>query len=179
MKSSIATPRFWFLTILILVAAISRLFPHIPNFTPITAMALFGGVYFKDKPAAFLVPLTAMFISDCVLEFLTHWGFHNTIIYVYVSIALVTLIGMYVRRNVNVQSVLVGSVSSSVLFFIITNFGVWAAQGFQNGAAGLSATYVSGIPFFAPTLAGDLFFNGILFGLFYLAQRRLPALVKA
>lgn len=179
MKSSIATPRFWFLTILILIAAISRLFPHIPNFTPIAAMALFGGVHFKDKASAFLVPLVAMFISDCILELLTGWGFHNTMVYVYISIALVTFIGTYVKRNVSVQSVLLASISSSVLFFIITNFGVWAAQGFPAGAAGLSATYVSGIPFFAPTLAGDLFYSGILFGLFYLVQRRLPSLVKA
>lgn len=179
MKSTIATPRFWFLTSLILIAAVSRLFPHIPNFTPVTAMALFGGVYFKDKPSAFLIPLAAMFISDCMLELLTGWGFHSTIIYVYVSIALITGIGMYVKKNVNVQTVLLGSISSSILFFIITNFGVWATYSIQDGAAGLWATYVKGIPFFTPTLAGDLFFNGILFGLFYLAQRRLPALVQA
>jgi hypothetical protein len=179
MKSTIATPRFWFLTIIILIAAISRLFPHIPNFTPITAMALFGGVYFKNKPSAFLVPLSAMFISDCILELLTGWGFHNTIAYVYISIVLITGIGMFLKRTLSVQTVLLGSVSSSVLFFIITNFGVWAASGFQHGAAGLSATYLKGVPFFAPTLAGDIFFNGILFGSFYLAQRRLPALVKA
>jgi hypothetical protein len=180
MKSTIATPRFWFLTILILIAAISRLFPHIPNFTPITAMALFGGVYFQDKPSAFLVPLIAMFISDCILELLTGFGFHSTIFFVYFSIALITILGMYVKKNVNVQTVLLSSIASSILFFIITNFGVWASiLGFQDGAAGLLATYVKGIPFFAPTLAGDLFFNGILFGSFYLAQRRLPALVKA
>ena len=179
MKSSITTPRFWFLTVLILIAAISRLFPHIPNFTPIAAMALFGGVYFNNKTAAFLVPLIAMFISDCFLELSTGWGFHNTIVYVYVSIILISFIGMFVKRNVTIQSILVGSVASSVLFFFITNFGVWAAQGFQQGIAGLATTYTLGIPFFGPTLAGDIFFNGILFGSFYLAQRRLPALIKA
>ena len=65
------------------------------------------------------------------------------------------------------------------MFFIITNFGVWAETGFQMGAAGLSTTYVLGIPFFGPTLAGDLFFNGILFGAFYFAEIKLPKLVKA
>jgi hypothetical protein len=179
MRSTIATPPFWFLTVIILIAAISRLFPHIPNFTPITAMALFGGVYFKDKRAAFLVPLVAMFISDCLLELSTGWGFHNTIIYVYISFLLISAMGMYVKNNVNAQTVFIGSISASVLFFIITNFGVWAAYGFQMGAAGLATTYIKGIPFFAPTLAGDLFYNGILFGFFYLAQRRLPSLIKS
>lgn len=179
MKSSFATPRFWFLSMLILIAAISRLFPHIPNFTPIAAMALFGGVHFNNKPSAFLVPLLAMFISDCFLELSTGWGFHNTIGYVYFSIVLISLIGMYVKRNLTIQTILIGSLASSVLFFIITNFGVWAAMGFKQGAAGLASTYLLGIPFFAPTLIGDIFFNGILFGSFYLAQRRLPALIKA
>jgi len=176
---SILTPRFWFLTVTILIAAISRIFPHIPNFTPIAAMALFGGANFKNKPSAFLVPLSAMFISDCILEFTSGWGFHNTIVYVYLSIILITVIGMYVRRNNSVQSILIASLVSSALFFLITNFGVWAAMGFQNGVAGLTTTYILGIPFFGPTLAGDLFFNGILFGSFYLAQKRIPALVNA
>ncbi len=179
MKSSVTTPRFLFLSTAILIAAISRLFPHIPNFTPIAAMALFGGVNFKSKPMAFLVPLSAMFISDCLLELTTGYGFHNTIIYVYASFALTSLIGLYIRKNVNIQTVLVGSLISSILFFIITNFGCWAASGFQQGAVGLAAMYTAGIPFFGPTLAGDIFFNGILFGSFYFAQRRGPSLIEA
>ncbi|HET6227303.1 MAG TPA: DUF6580 family putative transport protein [Bacteroidia bacterium] len=176
---SFTTPRFWFLTMAVLIAAISRIFPHIPNFTPIAAMALFGGAQFKDKTSAFIIPLLAMFISDCILEYTMGWGFHNTILYVYASFILITCIGMYVKKNITIQSVLMGCLASSMLFFIITNFGVWAASGFQNGAAGLTTMYVAGIPFFGPTVAGDLFYNGILFGSFYLAQKRIPALIKA
>jgi hypothetical protein len=179
MKSTIATPRFLFLSIVILIAAMSRVFPHIPNFTPIAAMALFGGVNFKSKPMAFLVPLIAMFISDCCLQLTTGYGFHNTIAYVYASFALTTLLGMYVGKSANIRNIFTASLLSSVLFFIITNFGCWAAGGFQEGATGLTAIYIAGIPFFGPTLVGDLFFNGILFGSFYLAQRRLPALTQA
>jgi hypothetical protein len=177
MKSTIATPRFLFLSIAILIAAMSRLFPHIPNFTPIAAIALFGGVNFKSKPMAFLVPLIAMFLSDCCLQLTTGYGFHNTIAYVYASFALTTLLGMYVGKNTNARNIFTASLLSSVLFFIITNFGCWAVGGFQGGATGLATIYVAGIPFFGPTLVGDLFFNGILFGSFYLAQRRLPALI--
>jgi hypothetical protein len=179
MKSTIATPRFLFLSMAIFIAAMSRLFPHIPNFTPIAAIALFGGVNFKSKPLAFLVPLIAMFISDCCLQLTTGYGFHNTILFVYASFALTTLIGLYVGKNANLKTVFTASLISSVLFFIITNFGCWASGGFQEGATGLATTYIAGIPFFGPTLLGDLFFNGILFGSFYLAQRRLPALARA
>jgi hypothetical protein len=96
-----------------------------------------------------------------------------------VSFILTSLIGLYVRRNTKVQTIMAASVASSILFFIITNFGVWAASGMIGGAGGLAATYALGIPFFAPTLLGDVFFNAILFGAFYLAQRRIPGLVKA
>jgi hypothetical protein len=71
-----------------------------------------------------------------------------------------------------------GSVLSSVVVFIITNFGVWAAGGFAGSLSGLNLTYVMGIPFFGPTLLGDLFFNAVLFGTFYIAQRRTPALIR-
>ena len=179
MTNKIITPRFLFLTAVILVAAITRVFPHIPNFTPIAAMALFGGVYYSNKAMAFIMPLVAMFISDLFLELTTGWGFHNTMVYVYVGFILTTMIGFMVKRNVTITSVATGSIVSSVVFFIITNFGVWAASNFAGGLAGLNTTYVMGIPFFAPTLVGDIFFNAILFGLFYLVQIKKPALIKA
>lgn len=179
MKSKVLNPRFIFITSAIMVAAVSRLFPHIPNFTPIAAIALFGGAYFTDKRMAVIVPLIAMLITDVALELLTGWGFHDTMIYVYVAFVLTSVIGMFVGRNTSVLSIAGGSLASSVLFFIITNFGVWAASGFQAGIAGLNTTYLLGIPFFAPTLAGDLVFNALLFGAFYLAQVKYPSLVKA
>lgn len=179
MKSKILTPRFIFLTSAIVVAAVSRLFPHVPNFTPVAAMALFGGAFFTDKRMAVIIPLITMFLSDIALELLTGWGFHDTMVYVYIAFILTSIIGMFVGRNTTVLSVAGGSLAASVVFFIITNFGVWAAGGFVEGFNGLNTTYVLGIPFFAPTIAGDLFFNAILFGAFYLAQVRYPALVKA
>lgn len=179
MNSKIFTPRFIFITSAIVLAAISRLLPHIQNFTPVAAMALFGGVYFTDKRVAFIIPLITMFLSDVALELLFGWGFHNTMIYVYIAFILTTIIGMFVGRNIGLLSIAGGSIASSVLFFIITNFGVWAASGFQAGITGLNTTYLLGIPFFAPTLIGDLFFNAILFGAFYLAQHKYPALIKA
>jgi hypothetical protein len=179
MNNRLFSPRFIFITTAILLAAASRLFPHFDNFTPVAAMALFGGVYFTDKRLAVIVPLAAMFISDFGLEITTGWGFHNTIAYVYGAFALTSFIGLLVRRNPTFISIFGASLLSSVLFFLITNFGVWAASGGIGGAAGLGTTYALGIPFFTRTLVGDLFFNAILFGSFYLAQKRVPSLVRA
>jgi hypothetical protein len=176
---NIFTPRFLFVAGAVAIAAISRVFPHIDNFTPIAAMALFGAASMNDKKLAFLVPMIAMLISDILLELITGWGFHNTLIYVYVSFILTSLIGLQIKKNPGVLTIGAASLISSVLFFLITNFGYWAANGFVGGAAGLSAAYIGGLPFFAPTLVGDLFYNSILFGALYLAQRRYPVLIRA
>lgn len=166
------TPRFIFVASAIIVAAISRILPHFDNVTPVAAMALFGGAYLNDRRLAILLPLLTMLISDMFI------GFHNTMIYVYVGMIATSLIGISIKNNIKVQSVLVGSIASSVIFFIISNFGVWASGGFFSGITGLTETYVLGIPFFRNSLLGDLFYSGVLFGAFELATRRIPALAK-
>src|ERR1700741_1304547 len=99
MQSKIFTPRFLFISIAIGLAAISRILPHPFNFTPIGAMALFGGESFANKKIAFLIPILAMFLSDCMLELISGIGFHGTIGYVYASFVLITGIGIYIRHN--------------------------------------------------------------------------------
>lgn len=179
MKSKLLAPQFIFVSTAIMLAAVSRLLPHIDNFTPVAAMALFGGAYISDKRLAVVTPLLAMIISDIGMELLYGWGFHNTIIYVYLAFILITFIGFYIRRNVSVNSVVIGSLISSILFFVITNFGYWAASNFQLGLSGLNAVYIAGLPFFRATVLGDLLYNAVLFGVFYLAQAKIPALAKS
>jgi hypothetical protein len=180
MKSKIFTPRFIFVVTTIVLAAVSRLLPHIDNVTPVAAMALFGGVYLNDKRLAMIIPLLIMALSDGAMEAISGNGAHNTMIYVYASFAITSIIGILISKKISVLSVASASLVSSVLFFVITNFGVWASTPASDpGAVSLSATYILGIPFLRYTLLGDLFFNAVLFGAFYLAQVRLPKLVKA
>jgi hypothetical protein len=179
MKTKLLTPQFIFVSTAIAIGAVSRLLPHIDNFTPIAAMALFGGAYITNKRLAFIIPMLAMVLSDAAMQLIYGWGFHNTIGYVYLAFVLTTAIGIYIGKNTSVKSIAMGSLVSSILFFIITNFGYWAATNFQMGIAGLNAAYIAGIPFFRATMLGDLFYNTIFFGAFYLAQSRIPALVRA
>src|SRR3989304_6590458 len=113
------TPRFLVLAGMILIAALTRLIPHPPNFTAIGAIALFGGAYFSKKSLAFAVPLIAMFLSDIIIEF--HPGMYA----VYLSFILIVMIGMSLKDKKKVMNILLASVSASVLFFIITNFAHW------------------------------------------------------
>lgn len=163
--------RFSVLAGMILTAAAFRILPHPPNFGPIAAIALFGGAQFADKRAAFLVPLAAMFLSDLVL------GLHALIPVIYGCFVLIVCLGFWLRRQRSVGRIAVAALAGSVLFFVITNFAVWAVTGiYPKTVAGLVECYVVAIPFFKNTLAGDLFFATVLFGSLALAEWRLPRL---
>ena len=154
-------------TLIIIIAVIIRLLPHPPNFVPIGAMALFGGAYL-DKKYAFIIPLLAMFISDLFL------GLHSTMIFVYASFILIGIMGIWLKTHLNIKSLIGASLTSSVLFFIITNFGVWFMFDFYTkNLAGLLDSYIAAIPFFRNTLISDLVYIGLFFGSFELVKRYL------
>jgi hypothetical protein len=165
-------PRILTLTMMVLAAALVRLLPHPPNFAPIAAMALFGGAYFSNRKLAFVIPLLALFITDMII------GFHYLVPAVYLSFALIVLIGMTVK-TIKVKSLFLASVSASVSFFVLTNFAEWAfGVMYPKTAAGLAMCFTAAIPFFHYTLIGDLFFVSVLFGAFELARFRFPVLSK-
>lgn len=168
---NILSPKVLVVAGIIAFAAIMRLVPHYPNFTPIAAIALFGGAHLGRKWLAFFVPLFALFVSDLIL------GFHSFMIPVYVSFALVVLMGNLVGKNIRVSTVLGGSLGASLLFFLITNFAVWAGSPYYPQTfAGLIQSYTMAIPFFHTSILGDLFYSTLFFGSFYLIQQRYPAL---
>ena len=172
------------LTGMILLAALSRLLPHPPNFSPIEAVALFGGAYFAKRAWAIVVPLVAMAISDFVLGLVNggvylDYFINAHFLSIYACIALCTLLGFGLRGRVNGVRVLGYSLAGSVLFFLLTNFAVWLTANPTLApacGAGLGACYIAGLPFFQWTLLGTLFYSAILFGGFALLRSRIPQL---
>lgn len=166
--------RFLFLTLFVFLAAASRLLPHPPNFAPITAIALFAGAYFSDRRAAFAVPAAALLVSDLFL------GFYGLMPVVYASFGLAVLIGFWLRGRCTAVNVTGGTLAASVLFFLASNFGVWAFGSlYPKTVEGLAACYLAAIPFFRNALLGDALYVAVLFGSFAVAQRKLPALRPA
>ena len=160
------------LLIAIFAAAAMRLLPHPPNFSPIAAMALFGGAYLPKRALAFAAPFGALAISDALLG-----GFYPGMNFVYLSFGLTVLIGWAVAKRKTPLRIGAAALASSLLFFVLTNFGMWLFSGFYPLTwAGLAACYAAAIPFFQNTLAGDLVFTALLFGGFALAERLVPAL---
>ena len=148
-----------------------RLLPHLPNVSPVAAMALFGGAYFADKRMAFLVPLLALFLSDLAL------GLHNSMIFVYAGFALTVAIGFLLKGRVTITNTAFATVASSVLFFLLTNLGAWMTSGlYARSAEGLMQAYVAGIPFFQNSLLGNLLFVAVIFGGYHLLQKNVSSL---
>ena len=168
---------------MILLAALSRVIPHPPNFSPIEAVALFGGAYFAKRAWAIAVPLVAMAISDLVLGLVNggiylEYFLNAHFVAIYACIVLCTLLGFVLRGRVSGARVLASSLAGSVVFFLATNFAVWLSADPQVSVtcSRLSSCYVAGLPFFQWTLLGTLFYSAILFGGFALLRSRIPQL---
>ena len=146
-------------TLIIIIAAVSRLAPHLPNFTVIGSMALFGGACFEGAAAACLIPLAAMLLLDAVI------GFHRGMPAVYLSFLLTTLLGRRLLTGRSAAKIAAVSFASAVLFYAVTNFWVWAgSQLYPHTAQGLLMCYTAAIPFFGNTLAGTMVYSAVLFG---------------
>lgn len=150
----------WLVVGLILVGIVSRLVPHPWNATPLTAIALFGGTYVSKRWSLFL-PLGIIALSDLVL------GWHSTMPFTWGAFVATGLLAWWIRVRPSAARIVAGSLLGSVIFFVVTNFGVWAMQTlYPKTAAGLWECYVAGLPFFRNALAGDLIYTGVLFGMF-------------
>ncbi len=177
----------------VVLAAFARLVPHPPNFAPITALALFGAVTLTPRWLGVVLPVAAMALSDVLLEVTTRlgvlngwlalgYGFHHWMLVVYLAVAAVAGLGMLARgRWALVPAAVLGG---SLVFFLVTNFAVWA-DGLVGGPLamypptwdGLVECYVKALPFYQMTLVGDLFYGAVLFGGLALAEKYAPGLV--
>ncbi len=156
--------------LLIIIGIISRAIPHLPNFSPLVAIALFSGVYIKER-YAFLIPLFVYIISDLIV------GFHDIVFFTWSSILLIYFIGYFLKKR-TFWTVFVCTVFSSILFFVLTNLGVWIVGWYPPAFNGLVQCYTLAIPFFRTSLISDLIYVGVLFGVYELILRKYNAVLE-
>lgn len=171
MRDKILLPSF-----VIVFGIAMRILPHLPNVTPITAIALFGGMYL-DKKYALILPFIIMLASDFFI------GLHDTQLFVYLSFFISGLLGIWMRKVKTAGRVLFITLSASTIFFIITNFGVWlVGHIYSKDIRGLLECFTMALPFFRNTIFGDLLYTTSFILLFefvkYLLEGRLPALAN-
>jgi len=161
------------------LAALLRLAPHPPNFSPIGGVALFGGARLRGWQA-YVVPLLALAITDPIRSRMEggYPAYSSGTIIVYASFMISVFLGRTLLRNTN-NPLRIGSVAflGSLQFYLITNFFVWfgAHSMYPQTSAGLAACYIAGLPFYGRTLLGDLFFCAVLFGAYAWLSRRFES----
>jgi hypothetical protein len=163
--------RYFALAGFILAAAATRLLPHPWNFTPVGAMALFGGARCTNRAAGFLLPCAALFLGDLVL------GLHKLMPFIYGCFAVTVCLGFWLRRSPGAGRIVIASLVSSTLFFLVTNAGDFVMlDTYPKNLTGLIQCYVAGLACFRNGILGDLFYCAVLFGALALAERRFTAL---
>ena len=149
------------------IALAGRLIPHPPNFTPVGALALFAGIYLARKSMWFLMlPLAAMFLTDLAI------GFYDIklMLVVYGGFLLYGVFGLLIAKNRNLGTITIATLAGSFLFYLTTNFAVWAFSPFYAAnLSGLMLSYTMALPFLKYMILGDVFFIGIFVGTYELA----------
>lgn len=160
--------------VMIVAAAMSRIAFYPLNFSPVIAMALFGGAVIKDKKLAFILPLLAMFISDVLFEVTGiapgFWGWGQLV--GYGILALITVVGFNLKK-ITALNVAGFSVVSSFIFFFLSNSSVWVfdSVSYANNFSGWATCLAAGIPFLKNGLAADLVYSTVFFGGYYLLEK--------
>tara|TARA_Y100001960_G_scaffold131515_1_gene139738 strand:+ start:1378 stop:1953 length:576 start_codon:yes stop_codon:yes gene_type:complete len=167
------------LSIIILLAAFTRIMPHPPNFSPMAAIGLFGAAHFAKKWQAFFIPLIGIWISDLVINNYVYsssssnfvW-FYSGFYWQYISYILIIFAGLFIfNRGISLTKMFGGMISSSGIFFLVSNFGVWAGGTmYPKNFGGLITCYAAGVPFIHNTIISDVLFITVLFGTYYLLQ---------
>jgi hypothetical protein len=180
MQSSLSpkVKKILLVSILILVAAWSRLIPHAPNFSAVGAMALFSGCIFGLTPLGLLLPLAAMFSTDLLL------GFHDTIGFVYAGFLMQAICGAWVLRThqgaPGISRMFAGTFLGACAFFLITNLGVFAVSGmYPHTLMGMSECFILALPFFKNEWVADFLFVNVLFFTYAGAQSWIQAPSKS
>ena len=145
--------------ILILILAFARLIPHPPNFTPIIAVAIMSGYFFKNINLSFLTLIIAMLLSDIFI------GFYENMIFVYASLLLITFVFYKIAIKINFKNLFIYGFVGSLIFFIVSNFGVWVLGSpgvndiaYDKSLNGLIECYILAIPFFGNTFLSTIIF---------------------
>jgi hypothetical protein len=171
---------------MILVAAAFRILPHFPNATPVAAMGLFAAAYLRQSWQAFLIPFFAMIVSDIYVYSQNDFATYplNSMLFnsffTYIAFGLAIFMGQKLLKKVNVKNVIVSTLLGSLIFFVVSNLGVFA-EGilYPKTFAGLFDCFFNAIPFYKNTWVGDLAYSAILFGTFELVKMKMPVLAKA
>jgi hypothetical protein len=153
-----------YLFVIFAVAMRMPFMPHPWNFTPVAAALLYFGA--RGSRRQLWVPFAMLAVSDVILtKFVYVYPFTWDHFVTWAWYAAILFLGSQLRQNSGWLRVAGAALASSVSFFAVSNFAVWAAGDmYPKTVSGLMTCYAAGLPFFRRTLAGDLLFTAVMFG---------------
>ena len=171
-------------SLIILGVCLLRIIPHINNFSPIIALAIFSSLHFKNPKYSYVVTILSLWVSDFVINNFVYnlttdmFWFYEGFYWQYLSyIIIIFLSSLNINKKICFRNTIFLAFSSSFIFFLVTNFGFWVATDFYSyDTLGLIECYVAAIPFFKGTLFGTLFYTPIFFGAYYMLQKKFSYL---
>jgi hypothetical protein len=161
------------LAVLIALGVAGRLLPHPPNFTPMAAIALFAGFIFVKRYMSVVAVVVTMLLCDYFAfgSLSAEWFGSKSMFVVYLALLFPIVFKKFLQKKLGVLRIAGAAFASSSVFFIATNFAVWAfSPMYAKTFEGLVLCYTMAIPFFQNTIVGDLIWSGAIFGA-YLALR--------
>ncbi len=173
----------------LLIAVLGRLIPHTSNFTPVESVALFAGAYLSARYFAFLLPLIVLYLTDLFLNNTILRSFYtsdegiiwykNYMLYSAVSLIAIVAIGSLIKGKIKLWTVGLGALSGSLLFFLVSNFGVWIhSTVYPKSMTGLVECYTLALPFLRNSILSNLLFTAVLFGAYEWAKSKVPSAVE-
>ena len=162
------------ITAIVVFGIIARLLPHFPNFAPMGAIALFAVAFYKRKSLALIIPVTAWWLSDLFLNNTRYatseefsW-FTMDQFFSIIALIIIVVLGGFLLKKLSVSKIILGSTGASLVFFIISNFGVWMnGMLYPKTLQGLIECYAMAIPFYHATFLSDMIYTSMFFGAMY------------
>lgn len=155
------------MVVFITIAILTRILPHAPNFTAVGAMVIFSSILMPFE-YSFMTVMTTLVISDYFI------GFYPILPWVYGSYLLIMILTLVIKKTFNYKRIIVLSLSSSILFYVITNCGVWVTTSmYPKTLSGLIECYYMAIPFFRNSLLGDIIYSSIFYGVYYILKSKI------
>ena len=164
----------------VIIICVARWMPHPPNFTPLVGAAVFGAAVLFRKLWAIALPIIALWISDLLLNNILYtqyydgfiW-FNSSFVWSAAALLIIVFVAGFLKNKWTISKVAGASVGSSIIFFLISNFGVWMSmiEVYPRSTSGLLTAYIAGLPFLLNGLAGDMFYCAVFFGSFVLYQK--------
>ena len=178
---------YFILSVFIIITILSRLTPLVYNFSPIIGLTLFGAAYIKDRNASFIIPLALIYFTDLIINntvfrhfFPNHDGlvlYSSYMLWGFAAYILIITIGRWLLTKVNIKTLTASALGSSIIFFIISNFGVWLSSNgttYSKDLTGLMLCFEMAIPFFRSSFMGDLMSTAVIFGGYFLLEKFAP-----